>query len=127
MMLDKFLEFGGSKNMLLSPTDIEFMVTTELKLEEDLLVDKLGEIDVRQRFRVPKKVARGRIPAPKSEPPVDGEKLLNQILQRRNWDDEASDTSDVSEQTTHRSIKKNIPKLAHPSATTKTLYHRRRG
>lgn len=48
---DKFLELGGSRNMCLSPNDIEAKVVDDLKLEQNVYVDDFKEVNLRRRRR----------------------------------------------------------------------------
>lgn len=111
---------GGSTNMLLSSSDIEYMIVSELKLEEDLIVDKLGEVETRRRFRVPKKGPAGRVRPDDAERPVNQDALLDQIKGRKR----SATSPDVEMQ--RGGWRTPAPKLRHPSASPKTLYQRRR-
>ena len=64
-LLHKFLKKGGSRNMLLNATDIEFKVVNDLKLEEGLYMPSFRELenmDIRRRQKAnpPKKRSSGR-------------------------------------------------------------------
>ncbi|KAK7430152.1 hypothetical protein QQZ08_003337 [Neonectria magnoliae] len=48
-VLEKFIELGGSRNMLLNPSDIEIKVVTDLRLEEGLYIESYGDLKVRRR------------------------------------------------------------------------------
>ncbi|QPH18417.1 hypothetical protein C2857_003446 [Epichloe festucae Fl1] len=51
-ILDLFHEMGGSRNMRLSPSDIEVKLVHDLKLEEHLFLDCFRDTDVRRRQNV---------------------------------------------------------------------------
>lgn len=74
---------GGSTNTLLSSSDIEYKIVKELRLEEDLIVDQLNEVETRRRFNVPKKGPAGRVRPDDAEKPVNSDALLNQIEGRK--------------------------------------------
>ncbi|KHN98909.1 uncharacterized protein MAM_03371 [Metarhizium album ARSEF 1941] len=59
MILDVFLEKGGSRNMRLNPSDIEVKLVNDLKLEEHLYMDCFREIDVRRRRKLSTKKRTG--------------------------------------------------------------------
>lgn len=78
IILHSFFEKGGSINMPLSSSDIGYMIVNELKLEENMIVDYLGEVETCRRFRVPKKGPAGCIRPDDTEGPVDSDDLLDQ-------------------------------------------------
>lgn len=49
MILETFIELGGSRNMRLSPSDIEVKVVNDLKLEEGLYMESHGDANIRRR------------------------------------------------------------------------------
>ncbi|KAF4964089.1 hypothetical protein FSARC_7965 [Fusarium sarcochroum] len=51
MILDTFHEMGGSRNMLLSASDIEVKVVSDLKLEEGLYMESHGDANIRRRHK----------------------------------------------------------------------------
>jgi hypothetical protein len=60
MLLDKFHELGGSRNMRLNSSDIEVKLVNDLKLEEGLYVESFGDLGVRRRRKLAtKKRLRG--------------------------------------------------------------------
>ncbi|TQV96265.1 hypothetical protein IF1G_04848 [Cordyceps javanica] len=50
-VLDEFYKLGGSRNMLLNPSDIEVKVVVDMRLEEELYVEGVNEMDIRRRCR----------------------------------------------------------------------------
>jgi hypothetical protein len=60
MLLDKFHELGGSRNMRLNSSDIEVKLVNDLKLEEGLYVESFGDLGIRRRRKLAtKKRLRG--------------------------------------------------------------------
>ncbi|KAK2617057.1 hypothetical protein QQS21_000151 [Conoideocrella luteorostrata] len=59
IILDTFLEMGGSRNMRLNSGDIEVKLVNDLKLEEHLYMDYFREIDVRRRRKLSSKKRAG--------------------------------------------------------------------
>ncbi|KOS18440.1 hypothetical protein ESCO_000539 [Escovopsis weberi] len=59
LILNYFLEMGGSRNMLLSASDIEIKVVNDLKLEDNIYVEAGDGLDVRRRRKVPMKKRPG--------------------------------------------------------------------
>ncbi|KAJ4016511.1 hypothetical protein NW752_003637 [Fusarium irregulare] len=62
LVLDTFLEMGGSRNMRLNASDIEIKVTNDLKLEEGLYMESYGDANIRRRRKpasVRKRVGHG--------------------------------------------------------------------
>lgn len=49
LILDKFLELGGSRNMNASPSDIEAKLVVSHKFEKDIYIEDLQDIPVRRR------------------------------------------------------------------------------
>ncbi|UPK98736.1 hypothetical protein LCI18_009671 [Fusarium solani-melongenae] len=49
MILESFIELGGSRNMRLSASDIEVKVVNDLKLEEGLYMESHGDANIRRR------------------------------------------------------------------------------
>lgn len=138
--------------MRLCPSDIEYKVVTDFKLEEDMLVETFGDIDVRRRLKLAKKpTSKGFYYMHNdvdTERIVKKEQVLEQIYNRRNWDSDADDEDDEDDSSSDEAEEMYEPaahgnmivtqvstyparatktKLAHPSATSKTLYQRRRG
>lgn len=60
LILNNFLEMGGSRNMLLSPSDIEVKIVNELKWEEAIYIDGMEECVRRRRKTIVKKRSTGR-------------------------------------------------------------------
>ena len=56
-MLDRFLQLGGSRNMLLAATDIEVKLV-EIGLEEDLYIDESRGMEIRRRRKQQQKKRR---------------------------------------------------------------------
>jgi hypothetical protein len=54
---DLFLALGGSRNMDLSPGDIELKIVNDLKLEQNVYVDDFVDVNIRKR-RKPRKVGQ---------------------------------------------------------------------
>ncbi|QUC19953.1 uncharacterized protein UV8b_04194 [Ustilaginoidea virens] len=52
LILDTFLDMGGSRNMRLNSSDIEVKLVNDLKIEEHLYMDCFQEIDVRRRKKL---------------------------------------------------------------------------
>lgn len=64
-LLQKFLKKGGSRNMLLNATDVEFKVVSDMKLEEGMYMHVFKEtmnMDIRRRQKAnpPKKRSSAR-------------------------------------------------------------------
>ncbi|KAL6876718.1 hypothetical protein J3F83DRAFT_416157 [Trichoderma novae-zelandiae] len=60
IILNNFLEMGGSRNMLLSPSDIEIKIVNELKWEESIYIEGMEECIRRRRKTIVKKRSTGR-------------------------------------------------------------------
>lgn len=76
IMLEAFLEMGGSRNMLLSPSDIEIKVVNDLKLDEGVYVESFGDAYVRRRQK-PSSVQKQPVGIrPSHDEMVSGEELL---------------------------------------------------
>ncbi|KAL2211746.1 hypothetical protein CC79DRAFT_1364041 [Sarocladium strictum] len=110
MLLHRFLKKGGSRNMLLNATDIEFKVVQDLKLEEGLYMPSFqqgGEMNIRRRHKAnpPKKRSSGRSTATPQQNTVvkmeadgdtnmgshDEDEILNQVQDARRDYDRFSD------------------------------------
>lgn len=50
-LLDEFYKLGGSRNMLLSPNDIEIKAVADLRLEEEIYTEGISETEIRRRCR----------------------------------------------------------------------------
>ncbi|KAL7943110.1 hypothetical protein V8C42DRAFT_329721 [Trichoderma barbatum] len=59
-ILNYFLEMGGSRNMLLSASDIEIKIVNDLKWEEPIYIEGLDECIRRRRKTIVKKRSTGR-------------------------------------------------------------------
>ncbi|KAK4084425.1 uncharacterized protein Triagg1_905 [Trichoderma aggressivum f. europaeum] len=99
-MLNHFHEMGGSRNMLLSASDIEAKVVNDLKWEEAVYIDGFDECIRRRRKTIVKKRSTGR-GEPGGDVPVSDEMLrisqtphneddvINQVYGRRDrWDED---------------------------------------
>lgn len=73
MLLEKFYELGGSRNMQLNAGDVEVKLVTDLKLEEDLYMDKYKDIGVRRRKKVAARKGRRNSPSEEEGPPIHEE------------------------------------------------------
>ncbi|KAJ3500487.1 hypothetical protein NM208_g17131 [Fusarium decemcellulare] len=51
LILETFIEMGGSRNMRLSASDVEVKVVNDLKLEEGLYMDIHGDANIRRRHK----------------------------------------------------------------------------
>lgn len=51
-LLDEFHKLGGSRNMLLNPSDIEIKTVVDMGLEEDIYVEGVTEMELRRRCRL---------------------------------------------------------------------------
>ncbi|KAM0260833.1 hypothetical protein ACHAQJ_002600 [Trichoderma viride] len=60
IILNYFLEMGGSRNMLLSASDIEIKIVNDLKWEEAMYIDGLDDCIRRRRKSIVKKRSTGR-------------------------------------------------------------------
>ncbi|KAL7926856.1 hypothetical protein ACQKWADRAFT_278796 [Trichoderma austrokoningii] len=60
LILNYFLEMGGSRNMLLSASDIEVKIVNDLKWEEAIYIEGLDECIRRRRKSIVKKRSSGR-------------------------------------------------------------------
>ncbi|TFB02192.1 hypothetical protein CCMA1212_005605 [Trichoderma ghanense] len=60
IILNNFLEMGGSRNMLLSPSDIEIKIVNDLKWEEPIYIEGMEECIRRRRKAIVKKRSTGR-------------------------------------------------------------------
>ncbi|KAH8125378.1 hypothetical protein ACSS6W_004937 [Trichoderma asperelloides] len=60
LILNYFLEMGGSRNMLLSASDIEIKIVNDLKWEEAIYIEGLDECIRRRRKSIVKKRSSGR-------------------------------------------------------------------
>ncbi|KAM0511666.1 hypothetical protein ACHAPE_009624 [Trichoderma viride] len=103
LILNYFLEMGGSRNMLLSASDIEIKIVNDLKWEEAIYIEGLDECIRRRRKSVVKKRSSGR-----GEPggdiavnddllrvsqvPHNQDEVINQVFaaRRERWDDDMS-------------------------------------
>ena len=52
MLLNKFHELGGSRNMQLNPGDVEIKVASDLRLEEGIYMDDYTDVGVRRRRKL---------------------------------------------------------------------------
>ena len=59
-ILERFHEMGGSRNMLLSASDIEIKIVNELKWEEAMYIDGHDDCIRRRRKTIVKKRSTGR-------------------------------------------------------------------
>ena len=59
MILDTFLEMGGSRNMRVNSSDIEVKLVNDLKLEEHLYMDYFKDNDIRRRRNISTKKRPG--------------------------------------------------------------------
>lgn len=50
-LLEEFHKLGGSRNMLLNSTDMEFKVVVDMALEEGIYVEGVNEMELRRRCR----------------------------------------------------------------------------
>ncbi|KAJ3496407.1 hypothetical protein NLG97_g2680 [Lecanicillium saksenae] len=50
-LLEEFYKLGGSRNMLLNPSDVEVKTVVDLGLEEELYVEGVNEMELRRRCR----------------------------------------------------------------------------
>ncbi|OAA62097.1 hypothetical protein ISF_05106 [Cordyceps fumosorosea ARSEF 2679] len=62
LILEEFYKLGGSRNMLLNPSDVEVKVVVDMALEEDVYVEGVNEMEIRRRcrFLTGKKKTSGR-------------------------------------------------------------------
>ncbi|KAL7786282.1 hypothetical protein V8C37DRAFT_392498 [Trichoderma ceciliae] len=60
LILNYFLEMGGSRNMLLSASDIEIKIVNDLKWEEAIYIDGVDDLVRRRRKTFVKKRSSGR-------------------------------------------------------------------
>lgn len=83
-LLAVFHEKGGSRNMFLSPSDIEYKVTAELGLEEELYLNGFKDLGLRRRCRhwKPKKHAT-TLEGMMVQPYYDEETVLDQVHESR--------------------------------------------
>ena len=58
-MLREFIELGGSRNLLLSSTDIEVKVV-DMGLEDNMYMDESREVDIRRRRKLIARTKRRR-------------------------------------------------------------------
>lgn len=83
MLLAKFYELGGSRNMQLNPGDVEVKVVTDLKLEEGLYMEDHNDTSVRRRKKVnARKGQRGS--SFEETPSVSEDQVIDQV-QSREW------------------------------------------
>ncbi|KAK5992666.1 hypothetical protein PT974_06081 [Cladobotryum mycophilum] len=108
-ILSHFLEMGGSRNMLLSASDIEIKLVNDMKLEDNIYVEAGEELDVRRRRRTTiKKRSGGRgeqsgdvavrdeMLTAMSHPNLTEDDVINQVYERRDrWDEESSTNSEM--------------------------------
>jgi hypothetical protein len=79
-LLALFHESGGSRNMFLSPSDIEYKVATDLGLEEELYINGFKDLGLRRRCRHWKPKKHGlSLDDMKVQPHFEEESVLNQI------------------------------------------------
>ncbi|KJZ77384.1 hypothetical protein HIM_03108 [Hirsutella minnesotensis 3608] len=108
IILDTFLEMGGSRNMRLNASDIEVKVVNDLKLEEPLYVGDYRDLEIRRRRKVPTKKRQAQDDAPGSvddlmvvDPrvPHNEDEVINQVHNRRDmrWETDSSAHSEVVE------------------------------
>lgn len=151
-ILDKFHKLGGSKNMLLCPSDIEAQVVSGLKLEEGLYADQFDEQPIRRRHRLTVKKNAISVVNGTPNPDVDTQEVIRQIEEKQEaWPDESSDCSssedddssdlgededsdntdatmsDAQDAASRKPSAGVISALAHPSQSGSMLYQRRRG
>ncbi|KAJ6788458.1 hypothetical protein PWT90_11012 [Aphanocladium album] len=50
-LLEEFFKLGGSRNMLLNPSDIEVKAVVDLSLEEEIYVEGVNEMEIRRRCK----------------------------------------------------------------------------
>ncbi|KAL6837493.1 hypothetical protein V8C40DRAFT_230090 [Trichoderma camerunense] len=102
IILERFLEMGGSRNMLLSASDIEIKIVNELKWEEAMYIDGLDDCIRRRRKTIVKKRSTGRgepggdVPVSDdmlriSQTPHNEDDVINQVYGRQDrWDEDMS-------------------------------------
>lgn len=79
-LLALFHEGGGSRNMFLSPSDIEYKVATDLGLEEELYINGFKDLGLRRRCRHWKPKRHGlSLDDMKVQPYFEEESVLNQV------------------------------------------------
>ncbi|ATY62741.1 hypothetical protein A9K55_007513 [Cordyceps militaris] len=93
-LLDEFHRLGGSRNMLLNPSDIEVKVVADMRLEDEVYSGHMHEMELRRRFRLwwGKKKTGGRnteeLNTSYSGPslfgrPVDVDEVLDQVVEHQ--------------------------------------------
>ncbi|KAH6609218.1 hypothetical protein Trco_002564 [Trichoderma cornu-damae] len=106
LILDYFLEMGGSRNMLLSASDIEIKIVNDLKWEEAIYIEGTDDYIRRRRKTIVKKRSTGRgepggdIAVSDdmlrvSQTPHDEDEVMNQVYaaRRDRWDEDMASVS----------------------------------
>lgn len=108
-LVEIFHEMGGSRNMLLSASDVEVKVVTDLRLEDGLYMDSIQDPEIRPRRKVVSKKRpsnRGynddmplgdKMMSMGSHGMLMEDDVINQVHGRRDaqWEDDSSSHSDM--------------------------------
>ncbi|KAF7556640.1 hypothetical protein G7046_g6239 [Stylonectria norvegica] len=129
LILAKFLELGGSRNMRLSASDVEVKVVNDLRLEEGLYMESHGNASIRRRRKTSstKKRSSGRSMEDTDMPLSDelmsvsshntqDDEVINQVHSRRhpNWDEVSSGGNDMMDMNMWDQSIKIIPGVVPP-------------
>ena len=146
-ILDRFHHLGGSRNMLLCPSDVEIKLATELKYEEGFYVDSFVDEPVRRRRKLNNRKNAVSVIDDSDSPDVDEDEVINDVCNKAGClDDEVVPTEDEEEDDEDNEIEsgdtimaddnaaakkapesKSPVRLGHPSESKSKLYQRRRG
>lgn len=146
-ILDRFHHLGGSRNMLLCPSDVEIKLATELKYEEGFYVDSFVDEPIRRRRKLNNRKNAVSVAADSDSPEVDEEEVIDDVCNKAGGlDDEVVPTEDEDDDDDSSEIEsgdtimaddnatakkapeiKSPVRLGYPSESKSKLYRRRRG